>query len=63
MTVPEQLAKLYTGIGLSDAVQQRSSNYLWVVGVQSHERVTSGRIYSPYMQEVIDRMVYRHYID
>lgn len=62
MALQDELHKLYVGIH-PPRDPWKGSNYLWVVGKAHYESRLSGRTRSPYSINMLDRMVYRHYID
>lgn len=63
MKLQEALQKLYTTVGPAPNAPVKVSSYLWVVAMANYETRMSGRTRSPYTQKMLDRMVYRHYID
>lgn len=63
MTLQDELTKLYVGIAKRPDSLWKGDNYLWVVGKVNYDNRVSGRVRSPYSIKMLDRMVYRHYID
>lgn len=61
MALQDELLKLNVSINTKGA--DKGSSYLWVVGKAHYESRLSGRTRSPYSVNMLDRMVYRHYID